>query len=64
MSDDTKLAYDYEQLCAAEPAVKLNEYDKLEWRDFYFQFKPEAAEEDFEDAWTRFQREKAQRRTQ
>ena len=36
------------------PDVKLNEFDKSEWRDVYFAFKPHDTEEDFEMAWAEF----------
>lgn len=40
--------------------VRLNEFDKDEWREIYFGFKPEATDDDFEEAWSEFVRLKAE----
>lgn len=34
--------------------IRINELEKVEWRDIYFHFRPTATEQDFEVAWTAF----------
>lgn len=41
--------------------AKLNEFDKDEWRDIYFHFKPNATEADYDKAWAEFVEEKRKR---
>ena len=44
-------------------SVRLDEFDKDEWRDVARKLRPDWSEDDFEQAWTEFCRDKLRRRT-